>query len=56
MRPSRGTTPSGPVVPQYTSPLMVIKSKLQPYSSTSKATTWSGTAGSWVTVHDSLVP
>ena len=56
MRPSAGTTPEGPLLPQYLTPLIVRKSYAQSYASTSKATTTAGLAGRFVTVHDSLRP
>ena len=57
MRPSVGTTPSGPLVPQNLVPLIVTKSYSHPAEggSTSNATTSAGRAGRFVTMHDSSV-
>eukprot|EP00966_Prymnesium_polylepis_P059935 1390114-Prymnesium_polylepis.1 len=54
MSPSAGTTPAGPVVPQYLTPASITKSKSHPpTNSTSKAITSAGTAGSPLTLQSS---
>ena len=51
MVPSRGTTPAGPEVPQYLTPLTVRKSYSHHEPSTSKNGTDSGIGGTLKMVH-----